>query len=148
MKVICHTATQLRFQEQLIGVWVLGGFLAGLGLLIFISSEPPIDFFGGACIAIANLMLLWSPVETCHFNKPLNQITLKQRRWLSDRLKQDSIDNIQNVQVEKINIFGIAFYKVSLILTSGKKLYLTQFPSTDLAIQQAIANQIRRFLHH
>lgn len=139
MKVVYHTTTQLRVREQLIGVWVIGGFLAALGLLIFISSEPPVDYLGGGCIAIANLILLWSPVETCHFDKSLNQITLKQRRWLSDRFKQDAIDNILNVQVEKSEILGIAFYKVALILTSGRKLYLTQFPSTDLAIQQAIA---------
>lgn len=146
MKVIRKTPTRLQLREHLLGVWLLGGCLALLGLLVFISSEPPVDFAGVVCIAIADLIILWSPVETCSLDKAQNRFTLRQRYWFSQRYTSVAIDAIQEVCVEKSAIGGISFYRVRFSLTSGQPLYLTQFPSTDQTIQQTLASQIRRFL--
>lgn len=146
MKIIRKSTTRLQLREHLIGIWMLGGFLALLGLFLFISSEPPIDFAGGGCIAIANVMILCSPVETCSFDKTCNQVTLRQQHWFSQRFHLETIDKIQEVQVEKSAIVGIKFYRVGLVLASGQRLYLTQFPTTDRAIQQQLAHQVRQFL--
>jgi len=146
MKIIRKSTTRMQLREHLIGVWMLGGFLALLGLFLFISSEPPVDFAGGVCIAIANLMILCSPVETCSFDKTLNQVTVRQQHWFSQRLRSETIDEIQEVQVERSAIAGIRFYRVGLVLASGQQLYLTRFPTTDRTIQQLLAHQVRQFL--
>jgi len=146
MKIVRKSTTQLLLREHLIGVWMLGGFLALLGLFLFISSEPPVDFVGGGCIAIANVMILYSPVETCSFDKTCNQVTMRRQRWFSQRFRSETIDTIQEVQVERTAIVGIRFYRVGLVLASGQRLYLTQFPTTDRAIQQLLAYQVRQFL--
>lgn len=146
MKIIRKSTTRLQLREHLIGVWILGGLLALLGLFLFISSEPPVDFAGGGCIAIANVMVLCSPVETCSFDKTRNRVTLRQQHWFSQRLHSETIDKIQEVQVEGFAVVGIRFYRIGLVLDSGQRLYLTQFPTTDRAIQQQLAQQVRQFL--
>jgi hypothetical protein len=146
MKIIRQSATRLQLREHLLGVWLLGGLLALLGLFIFISSEPPVDGIGGACIAIANVMILLSPIETCCFDKNLNRVIFQQRHCFSQRSSSAAMDRIQDIRVEKFAIAGLRFYRVGLVLVCGRRLYLTQFPTTDRSIQQLLASQIQGFL--
>ncbi len=79
MRITQSTPTRLTLQERLLGVWLLAGSMAGVGVFIFIGYESPVDWFGGVCIAIACIIGSLSPVGTCTFDKPLNRVTLKRR---------------------------------------------------------------------
>jgi hypothetical protein len=148
MKVIQQTFTLLTLRERPVGIWMLSSFTAVLGLLVFISSNWPIDFFGMLCIVCANLMMFGSPVKTCRFDKHLNRVILKQKGWLGTQVTGYSIDKITGVQVEESNLGGIRFYRLSLTLLSGQRFYLTPIPSTDWQLQQSNARYIQQFLSH
>ncbi len=146
MQVIQQSVTLLKLQERPIGIWMFSSFTAVLGLLIFISFESPVDWFGLLCIFLANLMMFWSPVKTCVFDKKLNRVTLKQQGWLGTKVIEYAINEIILIQVEESKLIGTIFYKIKLNLLSGKQFYLTKIPSTDWELQQKIANYVRAFL--
>ncbi|MBD2743611.1 hypothetical protein [Coleofasciculus sp. FACHB-1120] len=147
MKVIQQTFTLLTLRERPVGIWILSSFTAVLGLLVFISSNWPIDFFGLFCIICADLMMFGSPVKTCRFDKHLNRVILKQKGWLGTHVTGYSIDKISSVQVEESNLGGIRFYRLTLTLLSGQRFYLTPIPSTDWQLQQSLASYIQQFLN-
>lgn len=146
MKLVQQTPTLLTLRERPVGIWMISGFTAVLGLFIFISYNSPVDFFGFFCIACANFMMFWSPVKTCIFNKNLNRLTLKQKGWLGTQVTNYSLDNVTGVQVQESKLRGTRFYRLSLTLVSGQNFYLTQVPSTDWKLQSEMANYIRQFL--
>lgn len=145
MQVIQRTATKLMLRERPVGIWLLGSFVAALGLFIFISSEWPLDGFGAVCIVLADLAVLFAPLETCVFDTILDRVVFKQRGWLGTQVTQGLLHNISDVQVEKLIFLGTSFYQVNLVLP-GRPLYLNKFPRSDLNQQREIAGYIRRFL--
>ena len=146
MKIIQHTPIRLTLQEHLVGVGVFGIGTALVGLLIFISFESPIDLLGSFCIAAASLIQVFSPKETCTFDKTVGRFTLEQKHWFRRRVKQHAIAQITGVRIEQRWVVGTPFYQIHLILDSGLKLPLTQSVSTDLSQQQTIAQSIRTFV--
>ena len=146
MKVIQQTFTLLTLRERPVGVWILSGFTAVVGLFIFLSSNPPVDFFGLFCIACADFMIFGSPVKTCLFDKNINRVSFKQKGWLGTQIISYSLDKVAGVQVEKSNLIWIHFYRLSLRLVSGRRFYLTPIPSTDCKLQQSLADNIHEFL--
>lgn len=146
MRIIQHTANALTLKERLLGVWFLAACMAAIGLFIFIGYESPVDWFGGGCIAIASVIGCLSPSATCTFDKQQQRVTLKRRRLLSQSIKRHAIAQIAAVHVERRVIVGTYFYSISLVLVSGQRLTLTQFPSTDWGQQAHFASKIRRFL--
>lgn len=146
MQVVQRTATKLILQARPLGIWLLGSFVAVLGLLIFISYESPVDFFGACCIVVADLAVLFAPVETCAFDKALDRVALKRQGWMGTEVTERLIHKIADVEVEKFVFLGTSFYRVTLVLVSGLRLDLNRFPSTDLKKQREMASYIRRFL--
>lgn len=146
MKVVQQTSTNLMLQNRPIGVWILGEIAAAIGFSFVLASAWPTYLIGGFWIAFANLTVFLSPIETSTFDKIRNRITLKQQGWLGTRITEHAIPEISDVQVEESIQVGSRFYRVSLLLISGKRLHLSQFPSTDCESQQAAANQIQAFL--
>jgi hypothetical protein len=146
MKVIQHTFTLLALRERPIGIWILSSFTAAIGLLIFISSNPPVDWFGFFCIICANFMMVGSPEKTCLFDKSDNRVIFKQKRWLGTQRTYFPINKISLVEVESLNLWGIQFYRLCLKLLSGERFYLTPVPSTDNRLLQNLAGYIQEFL--
>jgi len=147
MQVVQRTSTQLTLRDRPVGIWLLGSFVAAIGLLIFISYEPPVDFFGASCIVVADLAILFAPVETCAFDKTLDRVILKRRGWMGTQVTERLIHKIVDAQVEEFVFLGTSFYRVNLVLISGRHLYLNRFPSSDLKKQRELAGYIRRFLN-
>lgn len=147
MQVVQRTSTQLTLRDRPVGIWLLGSFVAALGLLIFISCEPPVDFFGASCIVMADLAILFAPVETCAFDKTLNRVILTRQGWMGTAARERLVDKIVDAQVEEFVFLGTRFYRVNLVLISGKHLYLNRFPSSDLKQQKELAGYICRFLN-
>lgn len=146
MQVVQQTLRLLTLRERPIGLWILSIVTATVGLSIFISSNPPIDWFGLFCITCADLIVFISPVKTCRFDKYRNRVTLKQRGWLGTQVISCPIDEVTGVQVESLNVVGLQFYRLSLSLLEGKRFYLTPIPSTDSQLQQKLAKRIEQFL--
>jgi len=147
MQVVQRTATKLTLRARPVGIWLLGSFVAAVGLLIFISYEPPIDLCGASCIVVADLAVLFAPVETCAFDKTLDRVALRRQGWMGTEVTERLIHKIADVEVEKFVFLGTSFYRVTLVLVSGLRLDLNRFPSTDLKMQREMAGYIRRFLH-
>ncbi|HEY9846468.1 MAG TPA: hypothetical protein V6D03_09745, partial [Candidatus Caenarcaniphilales bacterium] len=116
------------------------------GLLIFISYESPIDYFGASCIVLGNLGMVFAPVETCAFDKTLDRLVLKRQGWLGSQVSERLIHKIVAVQVQEYVFLGTSFYRISLVLVSGTHLPLNRFPSSDSKKQKQMAGYIRRFL--
>ena len=146
MKVVQQTFRLLTLQERPIGIWILSSFTGAIGFLIFIAYNPPLDSFGLFCIAVANLMMFTSPTKTCHFDKALNRITFKQKRWLATKVISYSLNEVIGVDVEYLNIVGIKFYRLSIKLLAGQRFYLTPIPSTERYLYQRLALCIQQFL--
>ena len=146
MRVIQHTFTLLTLRERPITIWVLSGFTATIGLLIFISSTPPVDWFGLFCIICANLMMFGSPEKICSFDKLDDRVTFKQKGWLGIQCSHFPITKISLVEVEPLRLCGIQFYRLSLKLLTGEIFYLTPIPSTDDRLLQNLAGSIEEFI--
>ncbi|NJK41134.1 MAG: hypothetical protein HC934_06880 [Acaryochloridaceae cyanobacterium SU_2_1] len=146
MKVIQRTSALLVVQEHLLAVRCMGGLAAAIGFLIFIIFEFPFDLFGCLCIGTAALMSMLNPVEICTLNKATNSMTLEKRRWLSRKIQHHQISQIKEICIDKQQWLGTEFYRIGFHFTSGKHFHLTQFPTTDRAAQQLIAQHIRDFL--
>ncbi|MEQ8999444.1 MAG: hypothetical protein RID53_23340 [Coleofasciculus sp. B1-GNL1-01] len=146
MKVVQQTVTLLTLKERPIGVWILSGLTAAIGLLIFLSSNSSIDWFGLVCIGLANGMMFGSPVKACQFDKQSNLVMFKQQGWLGSKVIRRPIDQVTEVQVEQLNLFGLKLYRLRLVLFSGALFYLTPIPSTDCRLQQHLARTIKQFL--
>ncbi|MEQ9238485.1 hypothetical protein [Coleofasciculus sp. E2-BRE-01] len=146
MKVVQQTVTLLTLKERPIGVWILSGLTAAIGLLIFLSSNSSIDWFGLVCIILANGMMFGSPVKTCQFDKQGNWVIFQQKGWLGTQVIRRPIDQVTEVQVEQLNLFGLKLYRLKLVLFSEELFYLTPIPSTDCRLQQHLARTIKRFL--
>ncbi|MFP5274209.1 hypothetical protein [Coleofasciculus sp.] len=147
MKVVQQTFTLLTLEERPVGVWILSSLTAAIGLLIFLSSNSSIDWFGLVCIALANLMMFGSPVKTCQFDKQRHWVMFKQKGWLGTKVIHVPIYQVTGVQVEPINLFGLQLYRLRLILLSGEPFYLTPIPSTDCNLQQKLARTIGNFIN-
>lgn len=148
MRIIQRNFTSLTLRERPIAIWGLSLFTAKIGLLIFISSTPPVDWFGLFCIICANLMMFGSPEKTCLFDKLDNRVIFKQKGWLGIQHSHFPITKISLVEVEAFKIFGIQFYRLTLKLLSGESFYLTPIPSTDNQLLQNLARNIKTFLWH
>ncbi len=146
MQVVHRTENTLTLRERPIVIWFLGGLIAALGLFIYISSEWPVDGFGAFCIVLADLAVLFAPVETCAFDKTLDQVVLKRQGWLGTQVTERLLHKISDVRVEESIFLGTHLYQVRLVLTSGRHLPVNWFPSSDLKQQREIAGYIRRFL--
>lgn len=148
MRVIQRTFTLLTLRERPIGIWILSSFTATIGLLIFLSYKPPVDWFGFFCIICANFMMFGSPEKTCLFDKSGNRVIFKQKGWLGIQHSHFPINKIYLVEVEPFKLFGIQFYRLTLKLLSGENFYLTPIPSTDNQLLQNLAGSIQEFLRH
>ena len=146
MKVVQQTVILLTLKERPIGVWILSGLTAAIGLLIFLSSNSSIDWFGLVCIGLANGMMFGSPVKTCQFDKQGNWVIFQQQGWLGNKVIRRPIDQVTDVQVEQLNLFGLKLYRLRLVLFSEELFYLTPIPSTDCRLQQTLARTIRHFI--
>lgn len=146
MRVIERTFTLLTLRERPIGIWVLSSFTAIIGLFIFLSSTPPVDWFGFFCIIGANLMMFGSPEKTCLFNKLENQVIFKQKGWLGLQYSHFPMNKISLVEVEPLKLWGIQFYRLTLRLLTGEIFYLTPIPSTDNKLLQTLARAIQEFI--
>jgi hypothetical protein len=146
MKIVQKTLTLLTLKESPMGIWGLSILTATLGLLIFLASISPIDYFGLFCIFCSNLMMFGSPVKICEFDKPSNRVTFKQKGWLGTQVISCKLNEIKKIHVEPLKIVGIQFYRLSLKLLKGKQLYLTPIPSTDWKKQEKLALHIQNFL--
>uniref|UniRef100_B8HVX1 DUF304 domain-containing protein n=1 Tax=Cyanothece sp. (strain PCC 7425 / ATCC 29141) TaxID=395961 RepID=B8HVX1_CYAP4 len=145
MKIIHQTTTQLILRQPLIGVRLLGSFMALLGLFLFIGYEAPVDWLGGSCVAIAGLILS-APTETFTFDKQAQQVILQRKRGLNSRVKCFPLQQIDQIRVDQSTLGGTRFYSLNLWMASGQRLALTKFPSTDVDLACTIASRIRRFL--
>lgn len=148
MRVIQRTFTSLTLRERPITIWILSSFTATIGLLIFISSLPPVDCFGFFCIICANLMMCGSPEKICLFDKSDNRVIFKQKGWLGIQHSYFPITKISLVEVEPFKLFGIQFYRLTLKLLSGEIFYLTPIPSTDNQLLQNLAGAIQEFIRY
>lgn len=146
MKVVRQTSTNLMLQNRPTGVWVLGGVAATIGLSFVLASAWPTYLIGGLWIALADLSIFLSPVETFTFDKIRKKVTLKQQGWLGTKVIEHRIQEVSEVQIEESTLLGSKFYRVNLLLVSGKYLHLIQSPSTDCQNQRALAKRIRIFL--
>ncbi|MFB2878838.1 hypothetical protein [Floridanema aerugineum] len=146
MRVIQQTFTLLTLRERPIAIWVLSSFTATIGLLIFLSSTPPVDWFGLFCIICANFMMFGSPEKMCLFDKSVNRVTFKQKGWLGNQHSHFPITKISLVEVEPFKLFGIQFYRLTLKLFSGERFYLTPIPSTDDRLLNNLASSIQEFI--
>jgi len=147
MQVVQRNSTQLTLRDRPVGIWLLSSFVAAIGLLLFIAYEPPIDFLGASCIVVADLVVLFAPVETCAFDKTLDRVALKRQGWIGTKVTERLIHQIVDAQVEEFVFLGNSFYRVNLVLLSGRRLYLNRFPSSDLKKQRELAGYICRFLN-
>ena len=146
MKVIQQTVSLLKLREYPLGIWLLSGFTATLGLFLFIGFTPPVDYFGLFCIICSDFMMFFSPVRTCTFDKNRNRLTFTQKSWLGTQIDDYSIDKVRDVQIEESNFVGTRFYRLSLRLVSGKRFYLTPIFSTDRQLQENLGSDIQKFL--
>ncbi|XWK89907.1 MAG: hypothetical protein U7127_07505 [Phormidium sp.] len=148
MRVIQRTFTSLTLRERPITIWVLSSFTATIGLLIFLSFHPPVDWFGFFCIICANFMMFGSPEKICLFHKSDNRVIFKQKGWLGIQHSYFPITKISLVEVEPLKLFGIQFYRLTLNLFSGERFYLTPIPSTDNQLLNNLADSIQEFIRY
>lgn len=139
-------STLLTLKERPVGLWLLGGFTAILGLFIFLAFESPFDWLGLGGIWIANLIVFSSPVRTCRFDKTSQQITFTRKGWLGKKERIYPLERLVDVQVERSNWLGLRFYRLSLLIQPNERFYLIPVPSTDLKLVQNLANCIRTFV--
>ena len=147
MKVIHLSSVRLVLKETLIGLRIISFFTTLTGFYIFISFEPPVDLFGGFCIAIASLINVLSPTEICTFDKTLDRITFHRLRVFTKQISHYRISAIDEIAVEQKSLWGTPFYRVKLSLNSGEKIAVTQSGSTDMQAQTKLAKEISRFIH-
>ena len=146
MKIVQRTAMCLILQEQPLGIGFLGRAAAIAGFAIFVVCKPPVFWWGGVLIAIASIMLSLSPTTTCTFDKVNNQLTLRRQRCFSRWVRRHPLHNITEVQLAERTWLGTQFYQVSLVLSSGQHLPITQSASTDWHVRNVLVEQIRTFL--
>jgi hypothetical protein len=146
MKVLQHSAARLIVREQLIGVWLLGYATIGIGIFIFFSFKPPVDWLGAALLSLGSLFILSSPTEVFTFDKKAGCLKISQQRLWRRRVIHRELSEIVQVEVETLNVLGTIFYQVNLRFVSGRCLAVTQTISTDWQQQQQIVRHIRSFL--
>ena len=146
MKVTRLTPVRLVLKETLLGIRILSFLTTLTGFYIFISFEPPVDLFGGLCIAIASLINAISPTEICTFDKTLDQITFHRLRGFNSSITHCRISAVRDVAVEQNNIWGTPFYRIKLALHDGEHIPVTQSISTDINIQTDLAREISGFI--
>ncbi|NCJ07055.1 hypothetical protein GS597_11160 [Synechococcales cyanobacterium C] len=146
MNIIAYTPERLVVQEQLWGIWLLSLCTALIGFFMFMVFESPVDWFGGGCMAMASLMGVLTPTETCTFDLNQDSVTFTRQHWLKQYRWKHSIAEIRAVQVKHHRIAGTTFYRVILVLAGGQQRPISVSATTDSQRQQVIANQIDQFL--
>jgi hypothetical protein len=146
MKVIRQTSAQLVLEQRLIGMWLLGAFLAFVGIILTLGFTAPLYFVGALCIAAGSFTEILTPVEICNLDKHNQRLTLIRRRWLRRQIKRYPLEHIRQVNVGQTTYLGTPFYNVCFGLISGEVLTLTWFPTTDQHKQLQTAKQIEAFL--
>lgn len=147
MKVIHLTSVRLIVKETLFGLRILSFFTTMIGFYIFISFEPPVDLFGGFCIAIASLINVVSPTEICTFDRTLDRITIHRLRGFKQKISHYRMSAVQDVAIEENHVCGTPFYRIRLSLHSGERVPITQSVSTDMTVQKKLAQEISSFIH-
>jgi hypothetical protein len=147
MKVLHHTAVQLTIQEHLFGIVLLSAATNCTGIFMFFLFEPPVDWIGAFCIALGSVFWVLAPTETLTFDKAQKSLVISQRRLFGDKITQYSILEVEAVEVNTVDMIGTRFYRISLKMTSGRRLAVTHTISTDWQQQQKIVRHIRGFLN-
>lgn len=147
MKVIQHTAVCLTIQERLSGIALLSVATSCTGIFMFFLFEPPVDWMGAICIALGSIFTMLAPTETLTFDKTQKSLIVYQHYLLSHKVAKHSTEDVKAVEVNTVEMLGTCFYRVSLRMTSGKRLPVTRTISTDWQQQQRIVRHIRGFLN-
>jgi hypothetical protein len=147
MKVLHHNAVRLTIQEHLLGIGLLSAATNCTGIFMFFLFEPPVDWIGAFCIALGSVFWVLAPTETLTFDKAQKSLVISQRRLFGDKITQYSILDVEAVEVNTVDMLGTRFYRISLKMTSGRRLAVTHTISTDWQQQQKIVRHIRGFLN-
>ncbi len=147
MKVLQHTSARLVIRERLLGIWLLSIATILTGIFMFFLFEPPVDWIGGFCIALGGIFAALTPTETFTFDKQAGYLTVRQKRLLSQHTTHHDISDILTVNVNRLEVLGTPFYRVSLQLVTGAEVTVTRTVSTDWQQQQKMVRHIRGFLY-
>jgi hypothetical protein len=147
MKILQHTAVRLTIQERLFGIGLLSVATICAGLFMFFLFESPVDWVGAVCIALGSIFKTLAPTETLTFDKGQQSLTIHQRRLWGQSTVQHPLAEVSAVEVHGVDLLGTRFYRISLKMSSGRRLAVTRTISTDWQQQQRIVRHIRGFLN-
>jgi len=103
---------------------------------------------GGFFIASASFVLLsYSQIVTCVFDRTLGTFTLKQQGLFGTKITEYQIGEIVDIRVEELKDSDGSTYGLGIILRSGERLPLTRYYSSGKRHSyQEIADRLRQFL--
>lgn len=109
-----------------------------LGFVCFALSI----FFG----LITFLLVKIPPYITCFFDRELDRVTIERRNLFGSKSSDYNISDITAVKLESTSDSDGAYFRLTLLLTSGQKVPLTYTFTSDCREKQHIANQLQKFL--
>lgn len=141
-----QTTTRLTIWLYPWTLWTSSAILlCGGVLLAFALAALAQPLFG---VWVLLMLALIGKVVLCEFDKTSRKITLKRWSVLGQQVIRYSFDDVVGVCVQTYKQKRQKNYRVSLVLSPGEFLPLRINPPADnLRAAQAIANQIRAFLH-
>lgn len=103
--------------------------------------------FGIGCFFgfISLLVVTAFPVVSCTLDKELDSMTISRQKWFREKVSQYPLNKISGVKVESAGDDWM--YRVTLNLSSGENLPLTQSYTSEFEDKQYIAVCIRKFLN-
>lgn len=151
VKVLEQNSNKLLFHLRPFRPWVCGVGIGGAGLIALVGSIRMAKFtelcVSGFIVFLSLLVMELSPFITCTFDKQRDRMAIKRQSLFGKKNLKHSINEILDVEVEHSSTDEGMFYRVTLTLSSGENVLLTNSYSSDLEKQQGIANLIRNFLN-
>jgi hypothetical protein len=95
--------------------------------------------------SISLLVVTAFPVVSCTLDKELDSMTISRQKWFREKVSQYPLNKISGVKVERAGDDWM--YRVTLTLSSGENLPLTQSYTSEFEDKQYIAVCIRKFLN-
>lgn len=151
MRIIHQSPQQLVVSSQPWMLAIFGGLTVGMSLSFLLAMiddlhQWPVALLVLSLLSMGGCLLLYADIVRCQIDQPSACVTVRRKGLLRDRTFTFTFDELRAVQLYGRRYKGRVYYKVRLLLRSGKAIPLMESRWWNAKKWTAIAQTLSHFL--
>ncbi len=152
MRILQHSETQLTLQYRPFSALAYSLFFAGLAIVMPFQMGPNPDL-GGVFLYVLFMLgaavggLFFADWVTCAADLSREMVTIRRKGVFRDRKMRCQLSQVKGVEIHRRRHKSWYYYKIRLLLHSGKSVPLMSNTSMSEGNTREMAHKLGRFLN-